>query len=201
MLNLGGSNSSFTTAITSTMLEALNGLPRRVDETDQSPNSISRQNGMNIVLSIGGRPYVCPHALRGNGSKDIIGEFVPVLVNFKELTVAVVQGEKGKPFITVDNIITPEGKVESTADTLILFNTYEEQRLYDPHDNNSQDMASAVDPTGGFVYTCDISGGERYGWFVVPAQLIHGGLSFGQRMSVLLQVRQLVFKEWQLVSD
>ena len=131
-----------------------------------------------------------------NGSEDFTKAFCPVRVDFNEVTVAVVQGEKGKPFITYDNIFDSTGKV-CIADARTLIHAFVEQRLYDPHYDNSQDMASTADPTGGFPFT---SGGEKFGWSVIPAQLIDG-LTLGQCMSVVMQVRQLVFEKWAQVSD
>ena len=175
------------------LLAGLKKLPKRSLSENTSLNSFSTMDSFCIFTSKYGRPFMLD-----NSSKAIIGDFCPVRVDFNEVTVAVVQGEKGKPYITYENIFNSKVKV-CTADAWTLIHAFEEQRLYDPHYDNSQDMASTADPTGGFVYTCNESGVE-YGWSVVPAQLIDG-LTLGQCMSVVMQVRQLVFEKWAQVSD
>ena len=175
----------YAVQITTDLLGGLKELPK-----------FSWMHSICIFISNCRRPFM----LRlDNGSKAIIGDFCPVRVDFNEVTVAVVQGERGKPFITYENIFDSTGKLVRHVDLRTLIHAFEEQRLYDPHYDNSQDMASTADPTGGFVYTCNESG-EEYGWFSVPTQLIDG-LTLGQCMSVVMQVRKLVFTKWQQVSD
>ena len=181
--------------LTTDWLGGLKELPKRSLSENTSSNSFSWMHSICIFISNCRRPFM----LRlDNGSKAIIGDFCPVRVDFNEVTVAVVQGERGKPFITYENIFNSKGKV-CTADARTFIHAFEEQRLYDPHYDNSQDMASTADPTGGFVYTCNESG-EEYGWFSVPTQLIDG-LTLGQCMSVVMQVRKFVFEKWAEVSD
>ena len=180
--------------LTTDWLGGLKELPKRILSESTSSNSFSKMNGLRIFISMHRRPF-----LVSNGSEDFTKGFCPVRVDFNEVTVAVVQGERGKPFITYENIFDSTGKLVRHVDLRTLIHAFEEQRLYDPHYDNSQDMASTADPTGGFVYTCNESG-EEYGWFSVPTQLIDG-LTLGQCMSVVMQVRKLVFTKWQQVSD
>ena len=182
----------YAVQITTDWLGGLKELPKIILSESTSSNSFSKMNGIRIFISNCRRPF-----LVSNGSEDFTKGFCPVRVDFNEVTVAVVQGERGKPFITYENIFDSTGKLVRHVDLRTLIHAFEEQRLYDPHYDNSQDMASTADPTGGFVCT---SSGEKYGWSVIPAQLTNG-LTLGQCMSVVMQVRKFTYEAWAAVSD
>mmetsp|Transcript_26245 Transcript_26245/g.42946 ORF Transcript_26245/g.42946 Transcript_26245/m.42946 type:complete len:477 (+) Transcript_26245:85-1515(+) len=68
---------------------------------------------------------------------------------------------------------------------------FENERLHD-----SQDMAAAIDPTNGFEH---LMNGEAIGWNLFAGRwFVH--LSLGHGMSMVLQLRRIVYKAWMAAA-
>ena len=129
----------------------------------------TRLLGIQIYISIDSRPYSFA------ASSDFSNGYSPTELKYKRAQVTF-----------ADIIGMPAGAIRNKVVRLFI-KYFENERLHD-----SQDMAAAIDPTNGFVHVIN---GEAIGWNLFAGrQFVH--ISLGHGMSMVLQLRRIVYKAW-----
>ena len=170
------------------IVESFDPLPKRVPG---ERSHVETKGGVRVAFTPNGRPFPITYKL-DNFSKSYCH------VRLKTETMQVETEAEPLNYDYVVSIPQRE-KTRRHSAALLFVEVFEEARSTQPEAEDVQDLAAAEDPTNGYLWLCPVDD-ESYGWNRMGSGRLFDGLTCGQRMSVILQIRGLVFKLWKKVS-